>query len=94
MKDYWSIPGWKGVELGYPCVAFDKPDGSNIRAEWSKKTGFYKYGSRNVLIDKSHPFLGEAIPLFENTLAEKVEKALRDTKGMPKFDSALVLGTI
>lgn len=47
---------------------FDKLDGSNIRAEWSSKKGFYKFGSRNQLINESHYPLGEAITLlYEKT---------------------------
>lgn len=43
---------------------FDKLDGSNIRAEWSKKRGFYKFGSRTQLMDENHPMLGEAVKLI------------------------------
>lgn len=53
-------------------VTFDKLDGSNIRAEWSKKKGFYKFGSRNKLIDNKHPMLGESIDL----IMEKYQKPL------------------
>lgn len=45
-------------------IIFDKLDGSNIRAEWSSKKGFYKFGSRNRLIDRNQPILGEAIDLI------------------------------
>lgn len=44
--------------------AFDKLDGSNIRAEWSEKKGFYKFGSRTQLMDENHPMLGEAVKLI------------------------------
>jgi len=44
MKSYPSIPG-KHTN-GIPLTVFDKLDGSNIRAEWSKKRGFYKFGTR------------------------------------------------
>jgi hypothetical protein len=44
---------------------FDKLDGSNIRAEWSRKRKeFYKFGSRKQLIDASDRTLGEAIMLI------------------------------
>jgi len=61
MKSYPSI-GTKFERT--KVVAFDKLDGSNIRAEWSKKKGFYKFGSRNRLIDNKHPMLGEAVDLI------------------------------
>lgn len=67
MKSYPSIP--RKIQRR-KVWTFDKLDGSNIRAEWSNKQGFYKFGSRTRLIDKSHPVLGEAITLIE----EKAEQ--------------------
>jgi len=61
MKSYPSI-GTKFERT--KVVTFDKLDGSNIRAEWSKKKGFYKFGSRNKLIDNKHPMLGESVDLI------------------------------
>lgn len=54
--------------------AYDKLDGSNIRAEWTRKTGFTKFGSRTQLMDESQPILGEAIPLFREKYAEQLGK--------------------
>jgi hypothetical protein len=45
MKTYPSIS--RDI-VGQPIYAFDKLDGSNIRAEWSKKNGFHKFGSRDM----------------------------------------------
>lgn len=53
-------------------VVFDKLDGSNIRAEWSKKKGFYKFGSRNHLIDRNEPILGEAVDLIVENYQEQL----------------------
>ena len=89
MKEYWSIPGWKGVDRDLPCTGFEKPDGSNIRAEWSKKSGWYKFGSRTVLLDEGHPDLGEAIPLFKRLLAEPLEKVFSEMRRKVQFDSAV-----
>jgi hypothetical protein len=47
-----------------PIYAFDKLDGSNIRVEWSAKKGFYKFGTKGHLIDKSFPIFGESVDLF------------------------------
>lgn len=70
MKHYPSIT--KEVRQDVYIYAFDKLDGSNIRAEWNNKRGFYKFGTRNQLMDeKSLPF-GRAIPLIK----EKFEKDL------------------
>lgn len=59
--------------------AFDKLDGSCIRAEWTRKNGFSKFGSRKRLLDESDPILGEAIGIFkehhEETLARLFTKA-------------------
>lgn len=44
---------------------FDKLDGSNIRAEWSLKKGFYKFGSRKQLIDENNELLGESVTLIK-----------------------------
>lgn len=65
MKSYHSIPTWKNKYYDFPVFIFEKLDGSLIRAEWSKKTGFYKFGSRNELIDQRHPFLSESIDLIK-----------------------------
>jgi hypothetical protein len=72
MKFYPSIT--KEVRHDIPIYAFDKLDGSNIRAEWNSKRGFYKFGTRNQLTDeKTMPF-GRSIPLirdkFERDLGE------------------------
>ena len=63
MKQYPSIT--KDVRQDIYIYAFDKLDGSNIRAEWNYKRGFYKFGTRHQLMDeKSMPF-GRAIPLIK-----------------------------
>lgn len=71
MKSYPSIN--VGPIRDVDVVAFDKLDGSNIRAEWSRKKGvFYKFGSRHRLIDGRDPVLGRAPDLVRN----KYEKQL------------------
>lgn len=70
MKSYPSIT--KEIREDIYIYAFDKLDGSNIRAEWNSKRGFYKFGTKNQLTDeKTMPF-GRAIPL----LKEKYEDDL------------------
>ena len=60
MKTYPSIPRkFRGIPNAY---VFDKLDGSNIRVEWSKKRGFFKFGRRNGLLDDSHPILAAEVP--------------------------------
>ena len=60
MKSYPIIP--KQVEK-ISAYAFAKLDGSNIRAEWSKKKGFWKFGSRKRLLgpDQGTIFKAEAL---------------------------------
>ena len=48
MKEYPSIPAQ--IQLGLPIYSFYKYDGSMIRSEFSKKRGFYKFGSRRRLL--------------------------------------------
>ena len=44
MKSYASISSSKkDFPIGENVFVFEKLDGSLIRAEWSKKEGFYKY---------------------------------------------------
>jgi hypothetical protein len=82
MKEYPHIlasTGQKFQELKDAYI-FDKLDGSLIRAEYSKKTGWYKFGSKTQLIDKSNPILGPAINLFMNKYSESLTKLARDNK--------------
>ena len=52
MKEYPSIP--YRIHGDLDIIAFGKYDGSNIRAEWSQKKGFYKFGTRKRLLDESY----------------------------------------
>ena len=62
MKSYPSIT--KNV-IDSSVYLWDKLDGSNIRAEYTPKNGFYKFGSRHVLIDEKTPVFGESIELIK-----------------------------
>lgn len=78
MKQYPQIMGPNKAPRS-DCIAFYKYDGSNIRCEWSKKRGWYKFGSRKVLIDKTSP-LGDAIDIFLNTYGEPLSQIFTDNK--------------
>lgn len=75
MKEYPSIPTlptqesgmahWKRNHNMSEIYAFDKIDGSNIRAEWSSKKGFYKFGSRNRLLGSDQPIINKAEGLIK-----------------------------
>jgi hypothetical protein len=53
---------------------FDKLDGSNLRFEWNRKRGWYKFGTRARLFDESDWQFGRAIPIFQRTLAEELAR--------------------
>jgi hypothetical protein len=77
MKQYPSIT--KNIRKDLYIYAFDKLDGSNIRAGWNSKKGFYKFGSRTELIDKSSPF-GGAISLIQDKYSQDLSRVFKDLK--------------
>lgn len=74
MKSYPSIP--KGIGGEGVLHTFDKLDGSNLRFEWTKKRGWFKFGTRRRLFDETDPVFGEAIPLFKNGIAKPLEQII------------------
>ena len=65
----WGMKTYPSIDRDVRNIfvyAFDKIDGSNIRAEWTPKKGFDKFGSRNCLMDASHPHLGDAIGIIKS----------------------------
>ena len=78
MKSYPSIS--RVSQFGIPIYAFDKLDGSLIRAEWSRKQKkFIKFGRKNGLLDHSNPILLEAPEIirrdYEDVLSRKFIEA-------------------
>lgn len=98
MKKYDSIPAYnhqfEKLYNNTTIFAFDKLDGSNIRVEYSEKKGFYKFGSREVLLDETSSDLGFCIELFHNTwkpiLEEKIKKYSNILKDKTTFFFELV----
>lgn len=81
MKLYPSIARSTGQDFQeFEAYVFDKLDGSNLRVEWTRKQGWFKFGTRGRLFDGTDEVFGEAIPLFQNTLGEGVEKVARDER--------------
>jgi hypothetical protein len=76
MKFYPSIT--KDVRQDIYIYAFDKLDGSNIRAEWNSKKGFYKFGTRNQLTDENTMPFGRAIPLLREKYEEDLAMVFRE----------------
>lgn len=75
MKQYDSID-YYGDYWGLPIVAFDKLDGSNLRFEFLQKRGFYKFGTRKMMIDQNSEF-GFAIDLFLNKYNESLSRIFK-----------------
>lgn len=79
MKQYNSID-YYGEHWGLPIIAFDKLDGSNLRFEWNKKRGFYKSGSRNVMIDENSEQFGVGVKIFKEKYEEKLSRIFTSKK--------------
>lgn len=78
MKSYPSIT--KDVRNDLYIYAFDKIDGSQIRAEWNSKRGFYKFGTKNQLIDASSNPWGRAIKLINDKYSNSLGKIFTEQK--------------
>jgi hypothetical protein len=99
MKSYHSIQRYNKDHIGKPVFSFEKIDGSNIRAEWSRKLskkssftmGFGKFGTRNQMIHKNSPFV-EAVGIFENKYAEDLDKIFRESKTFRGIERITVYG--
>lgn len=76
MKTYPSIE--YRFPKGHHVLCFDKLDGSNVRAEWSKKRGFYKFGTRKQMIDHTHPNFGKAVTIFLEKYNEDLNRIFRE----------------
>ncbi len=78
MKTYPTIT--KDIQNDIHIYAFDKLDGNNIRAEWNSKRGFYKFGSRNQLIDENSKPLGNSIPIIREKYEEDLAMIFKENK--------------
>lgn len=83
MKSYPSIT--TSIDFSKVHYLFDKLDGSNIRAEWSPKKGFYKFGSRTQLLVPEQAALYPSIEIIQNKFADEIGR--RCTKA--KFERAV-----
>lgn len=79
-----TYPSIGTIVANQHIFAFDKLDGSNIRAEWTRKSGFNKFGTRTRLLDPNEKSLGEAIELFQ----EKYSDVLSELFRKERFDKA------
>lgn len=90
MKSYPKIEFYNKGILGLDCYAFDKLDGSNMRFEWNRKRGWYKFGTRNNMIDRSSLEFGKGIDIFINKYNEDLSRIFRDKYS--KVESFVVFG--
>jgi hypothetical protein len=78
MKSYDSIPHWNKGPFGEKTIAFDKIDGSSMRFEWNIKSGWYKFGTKSVMIDRSDENFGDGIDIFVNKYGEDLNRIFRN----------------
>ena len=76
MKTYPTIT--KDIRDDIHIWAFDKYDGQQIRSQWSSKRGFYKFGSRNQLIDENTKPLGKAVNLIHQKYEEDLAMVFKE----------------
>jgi len=88
MKTYWSIPGpFKAPNE--QCIAFYKYDGSNLRFEWNPKKGWYKFGTRRRLFDRTDKEYGRAIDLFLERYGDSLPKVFTTNKEYKKREQII-----
>lgn len=76
MKHYPSLE-YFGDYLGTPTIGFEKLDGSNLRFEYSQKRGFYKFGSKKMMIDENTEVFGKGIKIFLDKYADELTKIFK-----------------
>jgi hypothetical protein len=64
MKQYPHVEYYPKGIMNEHIFAFNKLDGSNIRCEFSRKRGFYKFGTKKCIIDETHEQFGNAVTIF------------------------------
>lgn len=74
------------------CIAFDKLDGSNFRAKWTKKQGFSVFGTRTQLIDESTEFWSQMISAFKKGPAAALDDKFKKDKEFRDEREFIVFG--
>jgi hypothetical protein len=99
MLHYPKIPGSRGCPDGR-CVAFEKYDGANLHWDWDRDFGWHAFGTRRDEFNlteagvgqfaRRHAHLRQCVEVFQATLAEGVEKVLREHAGYREFQAVKV----
>ena len=79
MKPYPSIPSWSRAG-GTPVCVFDKLDGSNVKAEVTRKGKIEKFGKRDGLLDEQTPYLIQAAALIPEKYGEDLCRLVHDQR--------------
>jgi hypothetical protein len=84
---YPNMPGSRNAPGGR-CVAFEKYDGTNLHWDWDRDFGWHAFGTRRDefnLTDagveefsRRHAHLAQSVAVFQTTLADGIERVLRD----------------
>ena len=75
MKTYPSTSRYReDRHLGFQGDTFAKIDGSNLRFEWEKKKGWFRFGTRRRVINEEHETFGSALEIFQCDYSEHFEK--------------------
>ena len=87
MKSYPSIKQFReDRHANFVGHTFAKIDGSNLRFEWDRKKGWFRFGSRRRLLDETHAEFGIALEMFRSRFADEFAKLAVDSK----WESAMV----
>jgi hypothetical protein len=78
MFEYPSMKNTKKAKFGESAYIFNKIDGSNFRAKWTRKHDFNLFGTRTQLVDESTDYWGNIVKLFNDTRAENLSKYFND----------------
>lgn len=89
MIEYPSIISAAKAPRAY-CIAFNKLDGSNFRAKWTRKGGFNTFGTRTQLINEQTPIWGEMISVFKKDFEKPLERKIK--KDFPNEREVIVYG--
>ena len=77
MNEYPSIPLSVGQTFqDFQAYVFGKLDGCHVRVEWTRKTGWGKWGTRERRFDLSDALFAGAITAFTREVAEPLTKVV------------------